>query len=144
MYSSAKQLWSFRSSLSNASAEKKEEYLCYLVSLIFSRACTHASNLAIRSFTPLYLRLDKPAHLFRFCNNFASPQILTQPSDFSRFWDTLATFLTTFFRILGHIRVLPPPFRQLRRGAAAPLWDLYHNVFAATAFWLQTSTLQAL
>ena len=66
------------------------------VSLIFSRACTHASNLAIRSFTPLYLRLDKPANLFRFCNNFASPQILTQPSDFSGFWDTFATFLTTF------------------------------------------------
>ena len=49
-----------------------------------------------------------------------------------------------FFGILGHIRVLPPPCRQLRRGAAAPLRDLYHNVFAATAFWLQTSTLQAL
>ena len=64
-------------------------HLFYLVSLIFSRACTHASNLAIRC-------LDKPAHLFRFCNKFASPQILTQPSDFSGFWDTFATFLRAF------------------------------------------------
>ena len=71
-------------------------YLFSLVSLIFSRACTHASNLAIRSFTPLYLRLDKPAHLFRFCNNFSSPQTLPQPSDFSGFWDAFATFLTNF------------------------------------------------
>ena len=105
---------------------------------------THPTLQSVVKLSPSYLRLDKPAHLVRFCNNFASPQILTQPSDFSRFWDTLATFLTTFFRILGHIRVLPPPFRQLRRGAATPLRALYHNVFAATALWLQTSTLQTL
>ena len=90
---------------------------------------------------PLYLRLVKPAYLFRFCNNFASPHILTQPNDFAGFWDTFATLLMTFLAFWDTFAPFP---RQLRRGDAAPLRDLYHNVFAATAFWLQTSTLQTL
>ena len=32
----------------------------------------------------------------------------------------------------------------VRRGAAIPQRDLYHNVFAVTASWLQTSTLEIL
>ena len=67
------------------------------------------------------LRLDKPAHLFRFCNNFSSPQTLPQPSDFSGFWDAFATFLTNFLGFWDTFASFP----RLSGGSAGVLLHLY-------------------
>ena len=87
----------------------------------------------IRSFTPLYLRLDKPAHLFRFCNIFASSQILTQPSDFLGFWEIFATFLTNFFRIWDTFASLPR-----RSGSSAGVLPHLYGISTTTCLQPQS------